>query len=101
MKAHVRTIDGTATIRLSGRFGYGARREFCAACDRSVADPGVGRLVLDFGAVECLDSSALGMLLLLKEGADAKSKSVAIARTRNAVRHWLEFAGFDRLFEIN
>ena len=101
MKMQVQTDNRRATISLGGRFDYSAHREFRAACDSSIANPRIDELVVDFAAVEYLDSSALGMLLLLKERADVARKTVSLVQTRLAVKQVLEIANFHQLFRIS
>jgi anti-anti-sigma factor len=50
--------------------------------------------------VEYLDSSALGMLLILKERAGATNKRVAITNCRGAVKQVLDIANFGKLFPM-
>jgi len=47
-----------------------------------------------------LDSSALGMLLLLKERAGAAGKDLALVQCKDTVRQVLEIACFTKLFTI-
>jgi HptB-dependent secretion and biofilm anti anti-sigma factor len=56
--------------------------------------------VVDFGRVDYLDSSALGMLLLLREKAEAAGKKVSLANLSGTVKQVLEIANFGKLFTI-
>jgi len=60
----------------------------------------VREIVIDFGEVDYLDSSALGMLLLLREKADGASKRVVLAGLQGTVKQVLEIANFGKLFSI-
>ncbi len=93
--------NDTANLRLNGRFQFDSHREFRAAYEQVLSEPAVRTLVLDFSGVDYLDSSALGMLLLLKEKAGAVGKSVELAGTHGAVRQVLDVASFARLFKIS
>jgi anti-anti-sigma factor len=101
MKIQTSRTDACATLRLSGRFQFDSRRDFRSAYDQFIADAGVKVIVLDFTGVDYLDSSALGMLLLLREKAGAVGKEVELANTRGAVRQVLDVANFARLFRIS
>ncbi|WP_077341672.1 STAS domain-containing protein [Pseudocolwellia agarivorans] len=57
-------------------------------------------LVLDLSLTSYMDSSALGMILLLKEHADNVSASVIIRKPNATVNKILEIAQFHRLFII-
>jgi HptB-dependent secretion and biofilm anti anti-sigma factor len=55
---------------------------------------------VDLSAAEYLDSSALGMLLLLRRHAGDDQEGVRLLRPGPAVRRILGIANFDRLFRI-
>ncbi len=90
-----------ATLRLSGRFQFDSHRDFRSAYDVHLADPAVKVIVLDFAGVDYLDSSALGMLLLLREKLGAVGKTVELAHARGVVKQVLDVANFARLFRIS
>ena len=94
-------IDDKATLRLDGRFQFDSHRECRAAYDPWLDDPAVRRIAVDFSRVAYLDSSALGMLLLLKEKAASLNKSVELAGAQGAVRQVLDVANFARLFIVS
>ena len=49
--------------------------------------------------VEYLDSSALGMLLILKEHAELKRSHVVLCSPSEPAKQMFDMVGFDRLFE--
>jgi len=100
MQTQVRTNNGTAQILLQGRFDFGAHRDFKTSYETSLGATDVRELEIDMGGVEYLDSSALGMLLILKERASATNKKVAITNCKGAVKQVLEIANFTKLFPI-
>ncbi len=53
-----------------------------------------------FQQVVYLDSSALGMLLLLKEKVNSAHKSLALINCHDSVRQVLEIACFGKIFTI-
>jgi anti-anti-sigma factor len=89
-----------ARLALRGRFDFGSHTQFKQACDQALDDQDVGELVLDMGAVEYLDSSALGMLLLLRDRVTRARKAVAIENCQGTVREVLGIANFQKLFAI-
>ena len=91
---------GKAVVTLHGRFDFGAHGEFRDCCKTCLDDMQVREIELGMGAVEYLDSSALGMLLMLKERADAVAKRVVLADCRGAVKQVLDIANFGRIFSI-
>lgn len=92
--------DGKAVLRLAGRFDFHSHRDFRGAYEQALEDKSVREIEIDFHEVDYLDSSALGMLLLLREKAEAVGKSVTLARLRGTVKQVLEIANFGKLFSI-
>lgn len=87
------TSSGSATISVSGRFDFNAHREFRdAAQELEKGSP----CTVDMKETTYVDSSALGMLLLLKE----QSSNVRIVGCSDEVRKVLQIANFHRLFEV-
>ena len=100
MQTQVRTNEGIVQIQLQGRFDFGAHREFKSSYEAPLGAPEVRELEIDMAGVEYLDSSALGMLLILKERAGASNKRVAITNCRGAVKQVLDIANFGKLFPM-
>jgi len=48
-----------------------------------------------------MDSSALGMLLLLRDHAGGEESEVQVINTNSDVRKILAISNFDKLFDIN
>ena len=57
--------------------------------------------VIDLGEVSSMDSSALGMLLLLREHAGADRAEIRIVNADTSLRGTLRVAGFDKLFVLH
>lgn len=100
MRTSTQIINGRAVVVLHGRFDFNAHRAFRDSCNTSLASAAVRELELDFGGVEYLDGSALGMLLLLKEHADEVRKPVVLSNCRGIVRAALAGARFDKIFSM-
>lgn len=92
--------NGKATISMTGRFDFHAHRQFRDTYERFMQDGEVREVELDLGGVEYLDSSALGMLLLLREKASNVNKALALSNCHGVVQQVLEVANFYRLFSI-
>ena len=92
--------DGIATLRLQGRFDFNAHRSFRDAADATVADDKVKGIQVDLGGVAYLDSSALGMLLILRDRTLAAHKTLALINCQGGVRQVLDIANFGKLFSI-
>ena len=101
MQANFVLNGNTATVALVGRFDFNAHREFRETIDKALAEAAVRQLVLDFKNVDYIDSSALGMLMLLKEKADSTHRQVRLLNCTGATRQVLEIANFGKLFTMD
>ena len=86
------------TIAVAGKFDFQLYDEFRASYADTAGD-GVD-YVVDLSATEYLDSSALGMLLLLREHAGGESSSIEITQASPEVRKILDVANFGKLFKL-
>lgn len=87
------------TIAVSGKFDFQLYDEFRGAY---VDTPGVGvDYIVDLKGTDYLDSSALGMLLLLREHAGGEGSRIKLANASPEVRKILDVANFGKLFEVN
>ena len=92
------TQADTLTLLIAGRFDYEAHDAFVGAYAEK---EGISKYVVDMSKTEYLDSSALGMLLLLKDFAEEKSAKVSISNVNNDVRKILDIASFSQIFTID
>jgi anti-anti-sigma factor len=100
MQAQIEIAEGKATIGLNGRFDFGAHRAFREIYAAALESAQVRELEVDLAEVDYLDSSGLGMLLMLREKAQAANKTVSLRNCRGAVRQVLDIANFAKLFTI-
>jgi HptB-dependent secretion and biofilm anti anti-sigma factor len=100
MDIRVTTAGTTATITMSGRFDFNVHRAFRETYDPLLPQKDISSLEIDLGGVEYLDSSALGMLLLLRERAATEGKEVVLCKPGATVRKILDIANFAKLFTI-
>jgi anti-anti-sigma factor len=101
MQISVEKKGETARLILNGRFDFSSHREFRNACDEALQAPEIKEIEADFSRVDYLDSSALGMLLLLRERAHNANLTVALTNCTGLVQQVLDVANFQRLFAIN
>ena len=87
------------TVTVEGRFDFSAHQEFRDAYED--ADTGVNKYVIDMAKASYLDSSALGMLLLLRDHAGGESANVRITRCNPDVKKILTISNFEQLFTID
>ncbi|MCX7179282.1 MAG: STAS domain-containing protein, partial [Proteobacteria bacterium] len=77
MQINVVKADQHTAIRLQGRFDFNTHRDFRASVELALQES-PAQLQVDLGGVDYLDSSALGMLLMLRDKAIAVNKTVAL-----------------------
>ncbi len=88
-------------MRLNGRFDFNAHKVFRETYQQLLDETSVKSITLDLNQVEYLDSSALGMLLQLKEKSDALKKVIKLQNCSQLAKDVLAIANFDKLFEIS
>ena len=100
MQASILNESGKSTIKLDGRFDFNTHREFRNAVDPLANETAIAGVVIDFSDVEYLDSSALGMLLMVREKMGIAKKGVTLGGVHGNVKQVLEIANFRQLFQI-
>jgi len=93
------TATETLTIKISGRFDFGIHQDFRKATEQISTT--VTNILVDMGKVDYLDSSALGMLLVLRDKVNGKKSAVRISKAKPEVKKILEIANFDKLFTLD
>ncbi|MGQ7958646.1 STAS domain-containing protein [Pseudomonas sp. SP16.1] len=94
------SIDGQElTIAIRGRFDFASHQEFRDAYERVNITP--KRYVVDLQDTSYLDSSALGMLLLLRDHAGGDAAQIRLRNCSSDVRKILAISNFEQLFQIN
>ncbi|MCK6187508.1 MULTISPECIES: STAS domain-containing protein [unclassified Pseudomonas] len=94
------SLDGKKlTIAIKGRFDFGSHQMFRDAYERFYKVPEL--YVIDLKETTYMDSSALGMLLLLRDHAGGDESQVMVINTSSDVRKILAISNFDKLFDIN
>lgn len=89
-----------ATLALSGRFDFNVHREFKEAYMALLNEAAVQAIEISLAGVDYLDSSALGMLLMLRERAQAAGKQISLSNPNSMVMQVLDIANFHKLFTI-
>lgn len=101
MQVNTVNNSGVVDLKLTGRFDFNSHRDFRGAYEPLIADAQVRAINVDMAAVEYLDSSALGMLLMLRDKTSAAGKGLVLVNARGAVRQVLDIANFGKLFKID
>ncbi len=100
VKANVRNDEETIEIEVSGRFDFNVHREFREAyenVDQKIEHP---KYIINLGGTDYMDSSALGMLLLLREYAGGNGANIAITKCREEIKEILNISNFHLLFNV-
>ncbi|MBC3304449.1 STAS domain-containing protein [Pseudomonas sp. SWRI18] len=94
------SLDGKKlTIAIKGRFDFGSHQAFREAYERFYKVPEA--YVVNLKETTYIDSSALGMLLLLRDHAGGDESDVSVINCNADVRKILAISNFDKLFDIN
>ncbi|AMT87972.1 STAS domain-containing protein [Pseudomonas glycinis] len=87
------------TIAVKGRFDFGRHQEFRESYERLPHKP--ESIVVDLKEATYLDSSALGMLLLLRDHAGGDESDIRVVNSSSDVKKILAISNFDKLFDIS
>jgi anti-anti-sigma factor len=91
-----KAADGALTLKVKGRFNFTCYKQF----NDAVAGPPAPRYVVDLSGAEYMDSSALGMLLLLRDKVGQDTSRVQILSGGGQPSEVLKLANFHRLFQV-
>ncbi|WP_423186322.1 STAS domain-containing protein [Alishewanella sp. d11] len=89
-----------ASIRLPERFDFGYHKQFNTAYEPFLEDRTLRALDIDFSQVQYLDSSALGMLVLLAKKFSGKGVTLKIVNAKGTAREIIQMANLSKLFTI-
>ncbi|MBU1426854.1 MAG: STAS domain-containing protein [Gammaproteobacteria bacterium] len=92
--------ENVARIIMNGRFDFQIHKEFKEAYTRLFENAAVRHIEIEMSRLDYLDSSALGMLMLLNERAKVANKTISLVNPSGVVGQVLEVANFNRLFDI-
>jgi anti-anti-sigma factor len=90
--------NNSLIINIEGRFDFSAHQAFRRAYETVSTKPDV--YVLDMNNTAYLDSSALGMLLLLRDYAGGDGADISIVNCNEDVKKILSISNFEQLFTI-
>lgn len=93
------TAADSIVVRVPSRFDFRFIGDFRVHMEAAIAGDG-SEVVVDLAGASYLDSSALGMLLVLRDKARAKGKAVVISRPEGGVREALQRARFEKIFDF-
>jgi anti-anti-sigma factor len=96
--SHLSESGEIMKIAIQGRFDFGSHQDFRESYDKN--DSRVKEYSVDMAKTTYLDSSALGMLLLLRDHA-GNDAVIKIINCNEDVFKIFEISNFDQMFEIS
>ncbi|MEJ2044284.1 MAG: STAS domain-containing protein [Reinekea sp.] len=93
------TTGNSITIKVSGRFDFSSHQEFRQIYESVPAE--VTKYSVDMSEATYLDSSALGMLLLMRDHAGGDTAQIEIVNCNEDVKKILTISNFGQLFTIS
>ncbi|MGE8189132.1 STAS domain-containing protein [Pseudomonas sp. NPDC086278] len=87
------------TISIKGRFDFAKHQEFRESYEGLSRKP--ESIEVNLKDATYLDSSALGMLLLLRDHAGGDNSDIRVVNSSSDVRKILAISNFDKLFDIS
>lgn len=98
ISAKLSNPENELVINVEGRFDFSAHQDFRSAYEDVGANP--NSYAIDMTDATYLDSSALGMLLLLRDHAGGDEALIKIVNCNEDVKKILVISNFGRLFTI-
>lgn len=87
-------------IRLPDRFDFSYHKQFTESYEAYLNSPGLKEVEVDFNRVQYLDSSALGMLVLLAKKFDKPGITMTITGSSGAARDIIMMANMSKIYDI-
>jgi len=84
-------------ISIDGRFDFNMHSDFRSAYREL---PTTTRFIIDLGKATFMDSSAMGMLLLLREHAGEKDANICLKNCNTEIRKILAISNLDKMFVV-
>lgn len=98
MSIDTSVINNEIIISIIGRFDFRLHKEFRKVFEQ-IEEP-IKSVIFDFKKTEYLDSSALGMLLMVKEKLNGGKQNISIINVNLEIKNILDISNFGRLFNI-
>jgi len=98
VSSHLSADGKLLTISIVGRFDFSAHQAFRDAYEKLAPMP--CDIVVDMVETTYLDSSALGMLLLLRDHAGGDNSNIVLSNCNEDIRKILTISNFEQLFKI-
>lgn len=100
MDINVSEGEKGTTLSLNGRFDFHSHRHFRKIAEDLIA-AGKSCLTVDLSGVSFIDSSALGMLLQIRDRCGKSGGKVTLLHPQNYVQRVLKLCRFQDLFRVD
>lgn len=97
--SEVAANTNTTTIKISGRFDFAVQNEF-RDCYHSATPQNAGKFIVDMSSATYMDSSGLGMLLMMREHLGGNNADISIINSSRDIDNILHVANFQNLFKL-
>ena len=101
LSIHIAQTGRHAVLAIQGRFVFEMRSEFLEAMRRVTSLPDCDDISVDLSATEYLDSSAIGMLLILRDRALDAGRQTRITGSAGNVRNVLAMCNIGQLIPLD
>lgn len=98
VSSHLSDDGKILTISTEGRFDFSAHQAFRDSYEKLTPTP--QEIIIDMQKTTYLDSSALGMLLLLRDHAGGDMANISLKNCNEDVQKILTISNFEQLFSI-
>lgn len=92
--------DAGYVVAVDGRFDFNLHGEFRDAYESALQKNRNSNFIIDFSRTEYMDSSALGMLLILRDRLGCDPARQVLRNCNHNIREILQVSNFDKLFTI-
>ncbi|MDQ7091790.1 MAG: STAS domain-containing protein [Methylococcales bacterium] len=99
VETNLNTETQTLEVSISGRFDFSIHQNFRKITQQTGASVKV--IAIDLSETDYMDSSALGMLLVLRDKVNENKEAIIIKNSTEEVRKILKIANFDKLFTLD
>lgn len=93
------SADNTLNITIEGRFDYDCHQDFSTSY-KELSQPAQKKYLIDLSRVNYMDSSALGMLLVLRERVGGDRSDITLVGANSEIKKVLDIANFEKLFTV-
>ena len=101
MTMELKILGDSINLKIFDRFDSSSFAEFKNICEQIFSNKSVKNISVDVSSLKYMDSSALGMLMILDEQAAQAKKRLTLTSVPGPVANVLKIANADKLFTIN